>query len=1107
MGTDNEQQQQQEYVPLQEDYSFLQRQAMRMARWPKTYFWIGFIISFGLSAVGMVLGEFSISNEEGGWQSRGTLIADRTTQVLMVTRHTKYLFPSETNEVWWQDLTNNVQPGWEDDDLLENRRLMEIDDQEEEELPPVRLSRVEQVIPTTMQAAFGETPSSIPSTIRQKLPMPRDNKVLHDFLARKLAEDNSTTLQGCDRRWYTHENVTSEARLWPVWKPYDASATALNPAIVKELCTNEQQTQRVLEENSLCITCGDTDRCLPPYGIVMYARLLVPGGMDMECNALAAAWGPFQAETEAEWKTCVEFIEANPDSAVSGDYRAVCPDYFHPALLDELFDTSGLVQYTSSVFATSEEMIDELYNINDQFGKGGDQIEGAYDTQWNDFVQIFADGAVESDMLLATGSAFITAVAILVHTRSPFLTLVGLVQIILSFPLAFFAYRFIGGFAFFPFLNFIGVFVVFALGADHVFVSVDKWKNARLDHPNASTEDVAAIALPDAAAAMLLTTTTTAVAFFGTAICPVAPVRLFAIFCGLLITFDYIMDIVLIFPCLCIYDGYRHNSNCCISLACCRGKSDDEDEAADGVPASITVSTKSKNEETQGTNLSASETNGEQEPEQKPMRISFIRRVLLGYYNFLHMIRWPLLVACAAALVVSGINALRLDLPVSGEVRIVSTSIEYEKSYVWRQNLLYEVLRKQGGSTAYVLFGAVPADTGDHSNPASWSTLVLDETFDASTTESQEYLRDYCPRFFGEEFALLPEDGFECSMNKFDSWLKTQAMAGGTATDIYLDHCDGAGGLPMDPAAFNPCIVAWSQAVGEWAVLARNGIVQTITFPFVSLVRYDSPNQELDAEWHKIENWMVNDQKSAPPGANKAFFSSQDFWWYDTNLQMFSTAYGSAGIAIAASALVILLSSRSLVMTLFSVLSIGYVLASVTAMMVAAGWTLGFLESICFAILIGVSVDFVIHFCHAYVSMPGEVAKEIRTRHAIIDMGPSILAAAITTMAGAMIMLFCVITFFTKFAFVLFFAIVQATIGSFVFFLTLTDTIGPSQPTYMADRLFQSCGGNKQPEGSTAASTAAVETLPASVAVEATKSPAFDPADILNEEIIDEIDV
>ena len=91
-------------------------------------------------------------------------------------------------------------------------------------------------------------------------------------------------------------------------------------------------------------------------------------------------------------------------------------------------------------------------------------------------------------------------------------------------------------------------------------------------------------------------------------------------------------------------------------------------------------------------------------------------------------------------------------------------------------------------------------------------------------------------------------------------------------------------------------------------------------------------------------------------------------------------------------------------------------------------------ESICFAILIGISVDFVIHFSHAYTSLPGTVSKEKRTKHALIYMGPSILAAAVTTLAGASIMLACYIVFFTKFAMVLFFTIAQSVIGSFVAF-------------------------------------------------------------------------
>merc|ERR1712125_182948 len=155
-------------------------------------------------------------------------------------------------------------------------------------------------------------------------------------------------------------------------------------------------------------------------------------------------------------------------------------------------------------------------------------------------------------------------------------------------------------------------------------------------------------------------------------------------------------------------------------------------------------------------------------------------------------------------------------------------------------------------------------------------------------------------------------------------------------------------------------------------------------------------------------------------------------------------------------------SSRSLVMTLFSVLSIGYVLGSVTSMMGALGWTLGFLESICFAILIGVSVDFVIHFCHAYASKSGEVDRGERTQDALTRMGPSILAAAVTTVAAAIIMLFTVIDFFQKFALILFMTMIQATLGSFVMFLTFTDCIGPSNPTYLADKVTSRCTKNNK---------------------------------------------
>jgi len=111
------------------------------------------------------------------------------------------------------------------------------------------------------------------------------------------------------------------------------------------------------------------------------------------------------------------------------------------------------------------------------------------------------------------------------------------------------------------------------------------------------------------------------------------------------------------------------------------------------------------------------------------------------------------------------------------------------------------------------------------------------------------------------------------------------------------------------------------------------------------------------------------------------------------------------------------------------------------------------LESICFAIAIGISCDFVIHFAHAYSIIGGDVSRSERTQYALLRMGPSILAAAFTTFCSASIMIFTVITFFQKFAVILFFTILMATVGAFVVFITLSDCLGPSRPTHVMDVL------------------------------------------------------
>ena len=895
---------------LHNKLNIFQRAALRMARYPRTHFWVAFTLALGLSIFAFIAGDFSVAADNDGWRSRGTLIANRRQQAMLVYYNQHNLF-GENNEAVWTDLEETVQPNWEegsDGDQRRRRRL-----------------RLETNIDAVVEAR--RPPSIMQSSVFQILL----HRHLEETTNRSIAEEemkSTPSFSQCDTTWYTDGRMVSESHLWPVWKvKKDEYPSALDPQVLEDLCVSEAHSQQILMENGLCHGCpGSSDQCLPPYSLILFLRLLIgEDAMDIDCSTLVERYTQLNLKPvlEASFEDCVTALkEANNVTVMPPQ----CPDGFFPSLLDEFFmESNNNVQYTSSVFVTPSDnvTIEALYDVVDEYDKGTDLIEGAYDTQNEDFVELLTETAVSSDMMLAMGSAVITAFAMLIHTKSFFLTLVGVLQVILSFPLAFFTYRFLGQLTFFPFLNFIGVFVVFALGADVVFVAVDKWKNARKDHPHLSIEEIAIHTLPDAAEAMLLTTSTTSIAFFGTAICPVAPVKLFAIFCGLLIVWDYILDVLLVFPCLCIYDEYRDKPNCCMQMQGQGGKDHKDDDM-------VTEKAIEKPEE------AISE-------ENEVIRPSFIRRFFAGYYNILHSFRWPLLLSSAAALAVSAYYATKLQLPTSTEVRIFRDDHEFEKAFSWRQHLLNEALVRESGSVALTIWGVRPADTGDSNDPTSWTKLVLDDTFDPSTIEAQLYLKRFCGDLFEQEFAGKVHLDYECPFSRFEHWLENQSNSSATSDAIYHQYCDNTAGLPIDDSAvFHACLTAWAHQEGESSILSREGMVTVIFFPFTQRARYDDPNDILDAEWHLTEDWFDDYQLSAPEEANKAYFSSEDYWWYDTNTAMFNTAVGSTAIALVAAAVVILVSSRSFTMTLFSVISVAYVLASVTAMMVAAGWELGF---------------------------------------------------------------------------------------------------------------------------------------------------------------------
>ena len=167
---------------------------------------------------------------------------------------------------------------------------------------------------------------------------------------------------------------------------------------------------------------------------------------------------------------------------------------------------------------------------------------------------------------------------------------------------------------------------------------------------------------------------------------------------------------------------------------------------------------------------------------------------------------------------------------------------------------------------------------------------------------------------------------------------------------------------------------------------------------------------------------------------------------WDTSHSILEGSYLSIVTALICVSTVVLLSTLNLLTTLYVAATVAGVLMLVVGTCVGMGWELGFLEGICFAILIGLSCDFVLHMAHAYQASP-EFTRQDKSRDALTRMGPPIFAAALSTAATGAVMYACTILFFNRFGTILLLTMVYSILTSIFFYLALTNAAGPQKHT------------------------------------------------------------
>lgn len=637
------------------------------------------------------------------------------------------------------------------------------------------------------------------------------------------------------------------------------------------------------------------------------------------------------------------------------------------------------------------------------------------------------------DMMFALIAVVFVFLCVWFHTGSFFLAAVGMVEIVLSIPLAFVIYRTVFGFQYFAAINSMTLFVVLAIGADDIFVIMDAYQQSLLNESLCtSLQTRMTWVYRRSAGAMFVTSLTTMAAFIASGSSTLVDVQSFGIFAAFVIFVDFCLVITWFPACLVWYHNNLESRSCC----CRRILVDNSTERArkmwqdpqDGKP----VQQKRWVEQILGGPLA-----------------SFVvkrRALILGFFAIVS--------ACGGA----GGAQIR---PATSSDQFLPSDHPFQRIFDI-MNGEFPSSSQDENAKVYLNWGLEDVDRSgvnllrDVTNKGS---VVYDEGFRFDEA-AQLHILKVCEEVYQYRSSVSgflsadPEADVlagkvDCPLFDLKAWLEDQGKpfpvpfdeVGSTLVDFL--------GAPVPDAedASQTFDQKWTRYLGFSRAM---GQLRFITIGVESTLRDTGrdTHDTLEVQYSFFEDWVETLNRQAPRSADGAFHTAANFMWVWMHTQTVFVSSAVTGM-ISGSVLafvVVLLATQQILVAFASFLTILGVLTSVLGSMVALGWELGTIESICLTILAGFSVDYVVHLAHAFVHADKKDRSD-KVQTALDEIGISVLFGMFTSASAAFALIACQIQFFHKFGVFLLMTVSMSWVWANLGFMASMAVFGPDDET------------------------------------------------------------
>jgi predicted RND superfamily exporter protein len=693
------------------------------------------------------------------------------------------------------------------------------------------------------------------------------------------------------------------------------------------------------------------------------------------------------------------------------------------------------------------------------------------------------DRNLNGDLLVLALSILFVIIWICMHTGTlemffldgVLIALVSIFQIILSLVVSGTVYRYTMGITFFSQLHILAIFVILGVGADDVFVMVDAWKQSGEDVPRrppaadrAAFSDCCGLrnsvkkidfyehlidrmeyAITRTISAVFNTSFTTAIAFVATGVSPIMSISTFGWFAATCIVVNYVFAIT-VTPSLVVaidvwmrpcFPKKKAGAKPSFCQRCC---------GFDIVTACFKRCFV---------------------PCMKNKFAAVASLVLLGGYAAQGLYFFS-----------------QLTPPTKAEqwfpANHMFTGVQdrLTQSFVGGGDDQYVTMRTAFGLGSTDSAGVTTiVDRAGHdiySPDNDRGAAVFDPDFDIYPDGTQKAIVDFCDKLStkvctdpqdatkylvgcsNKDHTLLRSGTLVCFMKEFQLWHKDKYAnalpnaAAGVTKDQFYDRLLTFRNDPSNKPAALGAYGSWKNFIG-----VVDGKLKFAQVQFTSSMIKLQPI-EVKRPLKKMLDQMATDYQDAAPktpsGAKQKIFhdSGQQGWvWMMTEEALVSGLFTGLAIGFPVSFLILVLSTRNILISLFAVVNIvcivGCVLGWCRSVM---GWDLGVAESIAGIIVIGLAVDYVVHMAHMYVDSAHQDPIKYHTRvarfeYAATKMGGTVLAGAITTAGSGAFMWVCTLTFFSKMANLICMTIIFSFAYAIFFFLPLLRLFGPEGHT------------------------------------------------------------